>query len=114
MTKSNSSGQLRSFVERIERLNAEKSSLTEDIKSIYAEAAGAGFDKPALREIVRMRKADAAKLAEHEAIIDTYKSELGMLIGTPLGDAAVRDAAMRIAARLRKHGATVGIINQSA
>ena len=76
---------LRSFVERIERLNAEKDALAEDIKEVYSEAKGDGFDTKILRQVVAIRKQDAAKRQEEEAILDLYLSALGMT-GTPLGD----------------------------
>lgn len=81
---------LKAFVERVERLEEEKKALADDIRDVYAEAKGNGFDVKALRAIVRLRKQDAQERAEHEAILETYMQALGMLGGTPLGDAAVR------------------------
>jgi uncharacterized protein (UPF0335 family) len=72
-------GQLRAFVERIERLEEEKKALADDIKDVYAEAKGNGFDVKALRTIVRMRKQDANERAEEETILETYMQALGML-----------------------------------
>ena len=83
---------LKSIIERVERLEEEKKSLADDIKDVYADAKGNGFDVKALREIVRMRRQDAQKRAEHEAIVETYKHALGMLDGTPLGNAALERA----------------------
>jgi uncharacterized protein (UPF0335 family) len=83
-------GQLKAVVERIERLAEEKKSIADDIRDVYAEAKGNGFDVKALHEIVRLRKQDATKRAEHEAILETYMIALGMLAGTPLGDAALQ------------------------
>ena len=70
--------QLRSIVERIERLEEEKSAIAADIKEVYAEAKGNGFDGPALREIIRIRKQDKSERKEHEAILDLYLHALGM------------------------------------
>lgn len=83
------SGQLRSFLERIEKLEAEKKAIAEDIKDVYAEAKGTGFDAKVIRRIVAMRKQDKAKREEFEEILDLYLSALGELSGTPLGVAAV-------------------------
>ena len=71
-------GQLRAFVERIERIEEEKQSIAEDIKEVYAEAKGCGFDTKAIRTIVRLRKKDQAERQEEEAILDLYLSALGM------------------------------------
>ena len=83
------SNQLSSIVERIERLEAEKKIIADDIKDIYAEAKANGFDTMALRTIVRLRKQDADERAEQEAILETYMHALGMLSDTPIGDAAL-------------------------
>lgn len=80
---------LRSFVERIERLNEEKANLTADIAEIFSEAKGAGFDVKTIREIVKLRKMDADDRRQAEELLDLYKSAMGM-DGTPLGDAAKR------------------------
>ena len=69
---------LRSFIERIERLEEEKAALTADLREVYAEAKGAGFDTKVMRQIVRMRKMDSQDLQEQEAVLDLYKSALGM------------------------------------
>lgn len=71
--------QLRSVVERIERLNEEKDQIASDVRDVYAEAKGNGFDIKALRTIVRMRKQDKAEREEKEAILDTYLQALGMI-----------------------------------
>lgn len=70
---------LRAFIERIERLEEEKKTLADDIKDIYAEAKGTGFDTKAIRAIVKLRKKDQAEREEEEAILDTYMAALGML-----------------------------------
>ena len=71
--------QLKAFVERVERLEEEKKAIGDDIKDIYAEAKGNGFDVKALRAVVRMRKQDINERKEHEAILETYLHALGML-----------------------------------
>ena len=72
-------GQLRAFIERIERLEEEKKTISEDIKEVYAEAKGTGFDTKAVRVIIRLRKKDQAERQEEEAILDLYKAALGMV-----------------------------------
>lgn len=71
--------QLKSIVERIERLEEEKKTISDDIRDVYAEAKGNGFDVKALRAIVRMRKQDPNERAEEEAVLETYMQALGML-----------------------------------
>ena len=71
--------QLRSIVERIERLEEEKAALANDIKEVYAEAKGNGFDTKTLRQVIRMRKQDKAERQEQEAILELYMSALGMI-----------------------------------
>ncbi len=70
--------QLKAFVERIERLEEEKSGIASDIKDVYAEAKGNGFDVKTLRTVVRLRKMDAEARKEAEAILETYMNALGM------------------------------------
>lgn len=69
---------LKSFVERIERLEEEKKSLVDDIKEVFAEAKGEGFDVMILRKVLRLRKMDKAEFQEVEAMLDLYLSALGM------------------------------------
>ena len=71
--------QLKAFVERIERLEEEKKAIADDVRDVYAEAKGNGFDVKALRTIVRLRKQDANERAEQETILETYMQALGML-----------------------------------
>ncbi|MCO5064657.1 MAG: DUF2312 domain-containing protein [Rhizobiaceae bacterium] len=71
-------GQLRALIERIERLEEEKKTIADDIKDVYAEAKGNGFDTKAIRAIVRLRKIDQAEREEAETILDLYKAALGM------------------------------------
>ena len=70
--------QLRAFIERIERMEEEKAAIAADIKEIYAEAKGNGFDTKVIRQIVRIRKQDANERMEYEAILELYLSALGM------------------------------------
>ena len=69
---------LRQLIERIERLEDEKAALAADVREIYAEAKAVGFDAKIMRQIIRLRKMDTADQQEMEALIDTYKHELGM------------------------------------
>jgi uncharacterized protein (UPF0335 family) len=71
-------GQLKSLIERIERLEEEKGALTADIREVYAEAKGHGFETKIMRQVVRMRKLDKAERQEQEAVLDLYLSALGM------------------------------------
>ena len=70
---------LRAFIERIERLEEEKATLMEDIREIYAEAKGTGFDPKIMRQVVRIRKIEPDQRQEQEYVLDTYLSALGML-----------------------------------
>jgi uncharacterized protein (UPF0335 family) len=71
--------QLRAFIERIERLEEEKKSISEDIREVYAELKGTGFDPKAVRALVRLRKQDQAERQEAEAVLELYKQALGMV-----------------------------------
>ena len=71
--------QLKSFIERVERLEEEKKTIADDIKDVFAEAKGTGFDTKVIKEILKIRKQDADQRAEHEAILDLYLQALGML-----------------------------------
>lgn len=71
--------QLRSIIERVERLEEDKKSISDDIKDVYAEAKGNGYDVKALRTIVRMRKIEISKREEEEAVLETYLAALGMI-----------------------------------
>src|ERR1700721_135463 len=71
--------QLKAFVERVERLEEEKKAIADDIRDVYAEAKGNGFDVKALRAVVRLRKQDVDERKEQEAILETYLHALGML-----------------------------------
>lgn len=74
-----SAEQLRLFIERIERLEEDKKGLADDIKDVYAEAKGTGFDAKTMRAIVRLRKMEKAARQEAEALLDTYKTALGLI-----------------------------------
>jgi uncharacterized protein (UPF0335 family) len=69
---------LRSFIERVERLEEEKKALADDIKEVYAEAKGQGFDVKTMRKIISLRRKDPDDRAEEDALLDTYMSALGM------------------------------------
>ena len=71
--------QLRALIERIERLEEEKKAISEDIKEVYGEAKGTGFDGKIIRQIVRIRKIEVSERMEQEALLDTYMHALGMV-----------------------------------
>jgi uncharacterized protein (UPF0335 family) len=72
-------GRLKTIIERIERLEEDKAAIATDIKEVFAEAKGEGFDVKILRKVIRMRKQDKAKRQEEEALIDLYLSAIGGL-----------------------------------
>jgi len=72
------SRQLKSFVERIERLEEEKKGIADDIRDVFAEAKGQGFDTKVMRQVIRLRKKDVAERQEEEALLDLYLHALGM------------------------------------
>jgi uncharacterized protein (UPF0335 family) len=69
---------LKSFIERIERLEEEKAALVADIREVYSEAKGTGFDVKIMRQVIRLRKMETADRQEQDAILDLYLSALGM------------------------------------
>lgn len=75
----NTREQLKSIIERVEHLEEEKSEIADQVKEVYAEAKGNGFDVTALKAIVRMRKQDADERQERETILETYMLALGMI-----------------------------------
>ena len=79
MNENASAEQLRLFIERIETLEEEKKGIADDIKDVYAEAKGTGFDTKTMKAIVRLRKMEAAAREEAEALLDTYKTALGLV-----------------------------------
>lgn len=70
--------QLRSFIDRIERLEGEVQEIRNDVKEVYAEAKGSGFDVKVMKKIVSLMKKDSDEIAEEEAILETYKAALNM------------------------------------
>jgi uncharacterized protein (UPF0335 family) len=75
-------GQLKSLIERIERLEEEKQTIAADIREVYAEAKSHGFDTKIMRQVVRIRKQDSSERLEEEAVRDLYLNALGMLPGS--------------------------------
>lgn len=71
--------ELRQFIERIEQLNSEKADIAEQVKEVFSEAKSRGYSTPIMREIIKLRKMKPDDAAEQEAILDTYKSALGMV-----------------------------------
>ncbi|MGM0561351.1 MAG: DUF2312 domain-containing protein [Pseudomonadota bacterium] len=71
---------LKSFIERIERLEEEKAGLTNDIREVYSEAKSAGFDTKIMRQVVRLRKMDQSDREEQETVLEVYKQALGMTV----------------------------------
>lgn len=80
---------LKSFIERIERLEEDKRAVSEDIAQVYSEAKGVGFDTKIIRLIVKERRLTIEQRYENEALLDIYKAAIGMLDGTPLGQSAI-------------------------
>jgi len=74
---STAQGKLKSLIERIERLEEDKAAVAADLKEVYAEAKGEGFDTKIMRKVIRLRKQDTAKRQEEEALIDLYISAIG-------------------------------------
>ena len=74
-------GQLRAFIERIERLEEEKANISSDIRDVFAEAKANGFDTKVMRQVIRLRKQEASERQEQEAILDLYMQALGMILG---------------------------------
>jgi uncharacterized protein (UPF0335 family) len=78
MSNNVSAAQLRSFIERVERLEEEKKGMADDIKDVFGEAKSQGFDVKTMRAIIKLRALDKAKRQEAEALLDTYKNALGI------------------------------------
>ncbi len=74
--------QLRMFIEKVERLEEEKSRIMEDIKDVFAEAKGSGFDPKVMKQIIKLRKMKDNEVAEQEELLDLYKQALGMIPST--------------------------------
>ena len=71
-------GRLKSFLERLERLEEDKAAVAEDMKEVYAEAKGEGFDTKIIRKVIRLRRMDKVKRDEEQSLVDLYLSALGM------------------------------------
>lgn len=84
---------LRNFVDRIEKLEEEKSAISEQIAYVYKEAKTTGINPKAMRRLIRERKRNADEVAEEESDLETYRSALGHMLGTPLADAALARVA---------------------
>lgn len=82
-------GRILSFIERLERLLEEIAELREDVKAVKAEAKGEGFDVKTVMALIKLRAMTADERAERDALLDLYKAAIGMLDGTPLGQAAI-------------------------
>lgn len=80
---------LRAFIERVERLEEDKRAIADDIKEVYAEAKGNGFDVTIMRKVVALRRMDHDKRQNQQAILDLYLEALGEYVNTPLGRAAI-------------------------
>ena len=91
---------LRAYIDRIESLEEEKAALMEDIREIYAEAKGTGFDPKIMRQVVRIRKMEPDQRQEQEYILDTYLSALGMLKNLDL-DEKVDNSVMEVGTNLK-------------
>ena len=76
---STAQGKLKSLIERIERLEEDKASVAGDLREVYAEAKGEGFDSKIIRKVIRLRKQDTAKRQEEEALVDLYLAAIGGL-----------------------------------
>lgn len=85
--------QLHSFIQRIEHLEEEKKQLATDIKEIFSEAKGTGFDAKIMRQIIRERRRDPDDLQEEATLLDLYRQAIGGFETTPLGEYAFADAA---------------------
>lgn len=70
---------LKSFIERIERLEEEKAALANDVKEVYAEAKGTGFDTKVIRQVIKLRKMESADREEQEHLLDLYKRAIGLV-----------------------------------
>jgi len=85
----NSSGQLRSLIERIEKLDEDKRQISAEMAYVYADAKANGFDPKIMRKLVALRKKEAAERKKEQSLLDVYMAALGMLADTPLGEAAL-------------------------
>lgn len=110
-----SKGQLKAFIERVERLEESKKETSDDIRSVYQEAASNGYDVRALRTIVNLRKQDADERAEQEAILDTYMAALNMLpLFRHAAEREYDDTKVTISSGNSKVETTAGAIQRAA
>ncbi len=72
---------LRNYIERVERLNNEKQTISDDIKDVYSEAKSRGYDVPTIKQIIKLRKKSNDQISKEEHLLDTYKLALGMISG---------------------------------
>lgn len=100
--------QLRSFIERIERISEERDALGADIRDVYAEAKANGYDTKIMRQVIRERKMEPREREERESLLDLYRRALGMLADTDLGRAALG----RVAEKARSGEMSVSINGQ--
>lgn len=105
--------QIASFIERAERLGEEQKALAGDLKDLWLEAKGQGFDVAQIKEIIKLRRKDPAKLQETEAIKDTYLHALGALIGSPLGEWARQHMDAESKARVTAALSTSGVTSEA-
>ena len=105
MIGSNSNGQLRAFIERIERLDEDKRQISAEMAYVYAEAKANGFDAKIMRKVVALRKKEAAEREEERLLLDVYLAALGMLADTPLGEAALAREGLSTGERDARHAA---------
>jgi len=84
--------QIKALVERIEKLEEEKAAIAGDIKEVFSEAKSNGYDVKILKKVLALRKQEASKRAEEQALLSVYMDALGMLADTPLGKAAMVSA----------------------
>ena len=110
MSDSNSAGQLRSIVERIERLEEERKTLAADIKDIYLEAKSGGFNQKALRALIAERRKDETAAEMLESMVEVYRRALGDYSSTELGVAAVTGATKEAARDFVRKTRARGII----
>ena len=82
--------QLKALIERIEHLEAEKAAIAADVKEVYAEAKGTGFDPKIIKKVIAIRKRTDFDVTEEQALIDIYLGSLGMLVGTPFKEEVAR------------------------
>lgn len=85
--------ELRRFIERVEALHEQRADISAEISAVYAEAKARGYDTKAMKDVIRIRRANPQEQAEHEAVVQIYRDALGDLASTPLGDWAERKAA---------------------